>query len=235
MNRADPRRPIGRVTVTTAPLPPGWLRLGGVPISVAIVLLLTGCFPHEPGPRLQHFSDVAPSAGEPAPTFELHDLEGVPVDLAELVGTRPIVLQLGSHTCPVYRGRRHGMRKLYEEYRDRVDFFVVYTLEAHPVGANSPYKEEEWVPIHNRLVGIDFGQPETFEGRLEHARTSQANLEIEIPMLVDGMDDAVWQVYGRVPSPGFVIDTQGTVALAQVWIDPKAIREVLEELVGVPR
>ncbi|MEM8963627.1 MAG: hypothetical protein AAGD38_19245, partial [Acidobacteriota bacterium] len=71
-----------------------------------VALALTGCFPTQAGSSLRHFADEAPAIGAPAPTLEVTDLDGHPVPRDMLLRGRPIVLQFGSHTCPVYRYRR---------------------------------------------------------------------------------------------------------------------------------
>jgi hypothetical protein len=117
----------------------------GLPLSSIIVaiLSLSGCFPHETGPTLSHYAGQAPAVGDPAPRFTLRGVDNAPVPLDQLIGNRPLVLQLGSHSCPVYRYRRFGMAKLYADYRDRVNFLLIYTQEAHPAGSRSPFTDGE--------------------------------------------------------------------------------------------
>lgn len=172
--------------------------------------------------------------GDPAPAFRLTDSTGEPFDLAELVGHQPIVLQLGSHSCPVYRYRRHWMSGLLEDYGERVTFLLVYTVEAHPAGAPSPYADRQWRTWINRVSGVKIGQPAEYEARRQQAAASKAALGLSQRMLVDSMDNAVWQAYGAASSPAFVIDREGNIAAQQVWIDPQGIRQVLEELLSDP-
>lgn len=199
-------------------------------IPLLFTLVALGCFPHRPGHRLAHFAEEAPAVGDPAPGFELIDLDGNAVELSELIGEKPIVLRLGSHSCPVYRYRRFSLEPLIEEYEDRVHFLTVYTLEAHPVGSQSPYDDDEWVSLPNRVTGVFVEQPENAEERLETARFSHDKLDLPEPMVVDDMDNSVWKAYGSASSPAFVIDRDGRIALRQVWLDPKGIRRTLEDL-----
>ena len=156
------------------------------------------------------------------------------VALEELVGERPIVLQLGSHSCPVYRYRsRHWMRDLVDDYEGQVHFLLVYTLEAHPKGAVSPYADKEWLTSWNRFTGVKVEQPETERQREDNAVRSRARLEIDWPVLVDSMDNSVWQSYGAASSPAFVIDQEGRIVARQVWIRPGELRRVLDGLLGL--
>ena len=193
---------------------------------------LVGCFPKSPGTSLAHFPEAAPRVGDKAPAFSLRDVEGGEVVLSDLVGDKPIVVQLGSHSCPVYRYRRHSMDNLWEDYADSVHFLIVYTREAHPVGSPSPYREGEWDPMINKLTGVRVREPEDFEARLRVAGESKLELGLPVQMLVDGMEDGVWRDYGRAASPAFVIDREGRIALSQVWLEPKAIRHTLDRLLG---
>ncbi|MEM6795840.1 MAG: deiodinase-like protein [Acidobacteriota bacterium] len=199
-------------------------------LLLALLPLALGCFPKSPGTTLAHFADQAPAEGAAAPLFELQDLEGAPVQLAELIGDKPVVVQLGSHSCPVYRYRRHTMDNLWEEYEGRVHFLVVYTREAHPVGSESPYRDGEWDPMINRLTGARVAEPQTLEERRETASYSRQELELPVPVLVDDMENSVWSAYGAAASPGFVIDTEGRIALRQVWLNPKEIKRTLDGL-----
>lgn len=201
------------------------------------LLATTGCFPRQAGPGLSHFADQAPAIGAPAPRFELRGLDGETVSLDELVGERPLVLQLGSHSCPVYRYRRFGMRELWEEYRGRVGFLLLYTVEAHPRGTPSPYRDPqrnggEWDLLLNRVVGVRLPRATDLDERAAAARRSAEALEIPYPVAVDGMDDAVWRAYGAAPSAGYVLDRRGRVVLVQPWIDPAEIRLALDRLLA---
>ena len=201
-------------------------------LSLLLPLLLCGCFPRSAGPRLAHFESQAPALGAPAPLFSLLDTEGRSVSLESLIGERPVVVQLGSHSCPVYRYRRHWMDDLVAQYEDRAHFLVVYTLEAHPEGSKSPYAEGEWNPWINRITGVHIAQPGSFEQRQQQAAQSRQELALAATVLVDEMSNEVWQRYGGAASPAFVIDLQGRIAARQVWIDPAELRRVLDRLLS---
>lgn len=203
-----------------------------VTLCTTLAVVSAACFPKQPGQRLAHFATTAPAVGEPAPRFTLTDLGGKEVELASLIGERPIVLQLGSHSCPVYRYRRFDMEPLWKHYGDRVHFLIVYTVEAHPVGSKSPFAEGEWDLLINKLVGVRVEQPESFEARREQAATSQRKLHLAPMMVVDEMDNETWRAWGAASSPAFVIDQQGRIAARQVWLQPKEIRKVLDRLLA---
>lgn len=191
------------------------------------------CFPHQAGPRLAHFADSSPPPGSEMPDVVVYDADGREARLADVIGRRPVVLQLGSRSCPVFRYRRFGMQKLQREFAGRIDFLVLYTQEAHPVGSPSPYSDEEWDLWINRVTGVRLGSTTTLEERRERAVDTVQRLELDAAVLVDGTGDAAWRAFGAAPSPAFVLDTDGRVVLRQVWVDPAGIRPVLRRLVTV--
>ena len=70
--------------------------------------------------------------GDAAPDFTLQDIEGKKtVRLSELRG-KPVVLIFGSCTCPPFVASTRQTAQLYERYKDRVHFFLIYIREAHP-------------------------------------------------------------------------------------------------------
>ncbi len=187
-------------------------------------------FPTEAGETLSHFRGQAPAEGAAAPAIEARALDGRPVALADIVGDRPVVLQLGSHSCPVYRYRRFEMAALQDDFGERVAFVVVYTREAHPVGSKSPYADEEWLTLANWLTWTRIEDPETMQQRLERARWSTRTLERNDRVIVDEMDNTTWHNYGAAPSAAFVLDAQGKVVLGQPWVEPERIRRALQHL-----
>ncbi len=192
--------------------------------------LLSACFPKKAGKHLEHFHVEAPAKGDMAPGFTLKTPAGKTVKLQQLLGEKPIVLQLGSHTCPVYRYRRFGMRSLHHRYADKAHFLLIYTLEAHPKGAINPYVDREWVSSFNTLTNTIVKEHQSQEERNEMAAFSTQKLNIAYPVVVDNMNNELWQAYGRAPSAAFVIDQQGRIALSLPWVDPRAIEKTLDAL-----
>ena len=92
---------------------------------------------------------------------------------------------------------------MYERYRDRVAFCVVYIKEAHP--------EDGWVVTHNREAGIAVHDPTSVNERAEVAQTCAVRLQINIPVLLDGLDNEVARQYGAWPDRLYLIGTDGNV------------------------
>src|SRR5438067_1205699 len=85
--------------------------------------------------ELERWRRDGPAIGQPAPEFELADLDGNLVRLSDLRG-RPVVLEFGSYTCPIFSGRVPAMEQLAREHPEAI-CLVIYVREAHP-GENQP-------------------------------------------------------------------------------------------------
>lgn len=96
------------------------------------------------------------------------------------------------------------LHKLWETWRDQVEFVVVYIREAHP--------EEGWVVSPNRDQGILINDPETIEDRTEVAETCALRLKIRMPVVVDDVDDRIASAYGALPDRLYLIDKGGRIA-----------------------
>ena len=97
-----------------------------------------------------------------------------------------------------------SLHELWRRTRDRVDFAVVYIREAHP--------EDGWVVTPNRDAGIAVGDPTSTKERADVAETCALNLAIEMPVVVDEIDDAVARAYGALPDRLYLIGRGGRVA-----------------------
>jgi myo-inositol-hexaphosphate 3-phosphohydrolase len=93
---------------------------------------------------------------------------------------------------------------LAERYRDRVHFLAVYIREAHP--------EEGWIITENRRAGLAVDEPTTNAERREVASTCATNLRLRMPMVVDGVDNAVASAYGGWPDRLYLIALDGRIA-----------------------
>ncbi len=96
------------------------------------------------------------------------------------------------------------LEELYDRYGDEVAFFIVYVREAHP--------EDGWVLTDNRDEGIEVVDPLSLEQRAAAADACALRLRTRIPILLDGVDDAVAKAYGGWPDRLWLIARDGRVA-----------------------
>jgi cytochrome c biogenesis protein CcmG/thiol:disulfide interchange protein DsbE len=63
--------------------------------------------------------------GTRAPAVVVQDLDGAPVDLAQYIGARPVLLEFWATWCEVCQALLPSVRAARQEFGDRVEFFGV--------------------------------------------------------------------------------------------------------------
>jgi tetratricopeptide (TPR) repeat protein len=175
-------------------------------------------------------------ANQPAP-----DDPGVAVgSRAPAIGTldlgrlgKPVVLVFGSYTCPKLRSSAAGLKRIAEQYRDRVDFRLVYIREAHAQDG----AESQWQSSINIKEGISLAPARTLPEKQEHAALCLRKLDLPFSAVVDGMDGAAETAYQAWPSRLYLVGRDGKVAfstrLGELEFRPgdleSAIREILSK------
>lgn len=105
----------------------------------------------------------------------------------------------------------------------QVELFVIYGKELHP----GDKKKFRAYPL-----------PKDMDQKRGYARELSAMTEL--PVLVDGMDDAVLKAYGSVPNGAYVIDRDGRLIFRGTWADGRKIEQILDTVLkwegeGKPR
>jgi len=88
-------------------------------------------------------------------------------------------------------------------HRGRVAFLLVYIREAHP--------EEGWILPENRRSGVAVHEPTTVAERVDVAAMCAAKLQVELPTVVDELDNAVASAYGGWPDRLYLVGTDGRI------------------------
>lgn len=145
-------------------------------------------------------------------------------------GEKPVLLISGGYTCDVTRGNMHLIDSLFSEFGDRVDIYLVNTLEPHPNDSPSPYSAEPeiWLAKTNTEASIAAPQPKTMEERSTLAEKWIKESNIRLPVLLDGPTNEFWNFAGQAPNMAVLVD-DGRVVLKQSWFDYHGIKEVLGE------
>lgn len=185
-------------------------------------------------PTTDKFEKQGPKPGSAAPVFTLKTIEGKTVNAVDLWKDKPLVLMTGSYTCPVFRNKAAAYEELAKQYGDRVNFLLIYVIEAHPKGDPSPYRGAEWVTPANEEAGILLAQPKTMEQRIEYASTCAKNVHCSVPMVIDSIDNPTWKAYGSAPNCAYLIGTDGKIVAQQGWFLRdglnKAISQYLKDM-----
>ena len=91
------------------------------------------------------------------------------------------------------------MSKLFERYQDDVQFLFVYIREAHPIDGPRP----------NLRVRVK--DPKSTSERAKLAKKFVTDFELNMPVLVDGIDDKVSRAYDARPDRLFLVDAEGNI------------------------
>jgi len=97
-----------------------------------------------------------------------------------------------------------ALNKLYDSYRDRVAFYVVYIQEAHST--------DLWQMESNVKDGVLFAAARSDGERSTTASACVRNLGIHIPAILDGIDNKTERAYTGWPDRLYLIGTDGRVA-----------------------
>jgi hypothetical protein len=98
------------------------------------------------------------------------------------------------------------LNELYETYKDRVEFYLIYIREAHPANG--------WQVPNNLIEDIIYNEPTTDEERTAVASACQISLGIDMPMLVDTINNDIDEKYVGLPMRQFLIDADRKIAYA---------------------
>jgi hypothetical protein len=92
---------------------------------------------------------------------------------------------------------------MYRKYKDQVEFLLVYVREAHPT--------DGWQAPVNVREGVLLESAKTAEEKEEHSTQCVRKLNIEIPTVVDNMDNAVELNYAGWPDRLYLVGKDGRI------------------------
>ncbi len=93
---------------------------------------------------------------------------------------------------------------MYERYKDRVEFLLVYIREAHAT--------DEWQLPANIRDGVLLESAKNLEQKEEHATACTRKLDIRFPAVTDGMDNKVESDYSGWPDRLYLVGADGRIA-----------------------
>ncbi len=113
---------------------------------------------------------------------------------------------------------------MWKRYQGKAEFLVVYVREAHPTDSNW---EDPTLEVFDPTTDLE---------RQLVAKRCAASLNLDVPMVVDGVDDRVNMAYSAWPERIYVLTPQGNVhykgALGPRGFKPMAAAAALAELLG---
>ena len=113
-----------------------------------------------------------------------------------------------------------------KKYADSAAFLFVYIKEAHP--------DDGWQLDSNRRDKVVYRDPKSWNERRSIAKTACTRLKLDMPVVVDTLDNQVDNLYAGWPERMFVVDRNGKIAYAGAqgpWgFKPDEVDKTLEEL-----
>ena len=87
---------------------------------------------------------------------------------------------------------------------------MVYVQEAHPT--------DGWQSESNITESVLFRQHQNYEEREEVAQTCSLNLHIDIPILIEDIDNSIDEAYGAAPERLYLIGANGKTAKSLIKV-----------------
>ncbi|MER3413861.1 MAG: deiodinase [Armatimonadota bacterium] len=118
---------------------------------------------------------------------------------------------------------------VFAKYKDKTDFRVAYIRKAHPT--------DGWQVRANERDGVLVKSHKTQEERAEAAGACAVGLKLNMPILIDGMNDTVEKAYQGWPDRIYIVGADGKIAYkgarGPAGFKPKEAEEALKKLIGV--
>ena len=132
------------------------------------------------------------------------------VRISDLVKNKPVVIEMGSMTCPSYDLNLSRMRALHAKYKDQVDFYTLYVRENHP---NQMY------PAHSDM-----------KQKIASAATLQKEDAIDHTVLVDDVNGSYHQVLGNYGNAVYLVGRDMRSNHWSVFAHPAYLEQGIQEL-----
>ena len=121
------------------------------------------------------------------------------------------------------------LNEIYEEFKDKVQFYCVYIQEAHPTDGRQSAR--------NVADGVLYEQPKSIQQREELTQVCVLRLNLKMPMLLDNMSNEVDRLYAALPDRLYFLDEKGVVIFRTVvgspGFDVEAWHTAIRRHVGV--
>lgn len=176
---------------------------------------------------LKLLQDVGPKVNEVAPDFSLVTDDDVTVKLSDRIGKTAVVLIFGNCTSPSLRSQAEALERVYQTYKAKSEWYMVYIQEANSVNESQADSDHE--------METKIKNPKTMEKYKALADTCRRELGFSFPVLVDGMDDNKFRkAYAAWAKRIYVVDKKGKIAYKSEPIsesfDPRKLGQKLRKI-----
>lgn len=184
-----------------------------------------------------NFAVIGLQNGDAFNDFTFYTIEGDSVNLrATLELGKPVVLITCSYTCYVFRNQLEAIKDLQTNYGDQVTILLMYIVEAHPYTDISPYFGYVNPSFQNITDSVLYNEPIVYGDRVATATDMINDLDISIPVILDGSCNEFWTYSECGPNTAYLIDTSGLIATKQGWFNGQTqdMGASIDSLLGNP-
>jgi len=177
----------------------------------------------EPAPLTTDWKDFNGgfNVGSHIPDFSFYTVDGKEVTLSAVLREtgKPILLVTGNYSCPVYRNNANAIDSITNFYKDKLNVYVVYTLEAHPSEGAEAYPVIPPAVEQNESDNIHIKQAQTYRDRRRTAAKMRKRMNIASTIVLDGPGNEWWTNAGYAPNNAYLVDTNGVIVAKNGWFD----------------
>ncbi len=157
------------------------------------------------------FNKGSAAPGDQFPNFQVASTDGEMIAKEHFLGKRPLLVVFGSATCPMTLSSIESLKRLHEQFGDRVTFVTLNVREAHPAE--------------------NVAQPRTFEQKLEHARRLKQQFDIPWTVASDDIDGPLHRALDTKPNAAYLTDVDGRLVFRSLWAgDERALSSALQSV-----
>lgn len=141
----------------------------------------------------------------------IEHLDGFPTTLEKVMDGLHTLIVFGSVSCPMTFGSVDVLRRLHNEFGDKVRIVMLNVREAHP--------------------GENFEQPQSQQKKREHARLLASETNAPWDTLVDSIDGELHRLLAEKPNSAFLLAPNRKILFRSLWgSDEKALRMALHSV-----
>ncbi len=184
----------------------------------------------------QLWNEMGFHEGEQSPNFTLFSGRGQKFNLYETLqkDNKPVMLITGSYTCDVTRHNLKAINELSDSIGNKVDMYMIYTIDAHPADVPSPYSanDKPWIAKANIRDSVEEAQPATYGERIQLADKWKNDYDVKPPILIDTPENGFWKNFGQAPNMVYLILPSGIIYFKQSWFNEKEVKESVKSLLS---
>ncbi|MCY7409022.1 MAG: T9SS type A sorting domain-containing protein [Chitinophagales bacterium] len=184
-----------------------------------------------------NFAEMGLQIGDSFSDFTFYTIDGDSVNLkSTLEAGKPVVLITSSYTCYVFRSQLDAIKELQTDYGDQVTILLMYIIEAHPITDINPYFGYVNPSFQNFQDSIFYNEPIVYGDRVATATDMINDLDILIPVILDGPCNEFWTYSECGPNTAYLIDTSGIIATKHGWFNNQGqdMGASIDSLLGNP-